>query len=232
MAPLIAIGTAFWLGVMTSISPCPLATNIAAISFTSRKIGSVSRVLGAGLLYTLGRMTAYALLGTALVQGLLAAPAISHLLQKYLNLLMGPLLILVAMVLLDLLDFKPRRGTAVGAGMQARVEKAGLAGALPPLLGFVFALAMCPVSAAIFFGSLLPLALQSGSGLLLPSVYGIATGLPVLAFALMLAFGANRVGRAYDQLVRFECWAQRVTGAVFLAVGLYMTVVATLGVKV
>ena len=91
---------------------------------------------------------------------------------------------------------------------------------------------MCPVSAAIFFGSLLPLALQSGSGLLLPSVYGIATGLPVLAFALLLAFGANRVGRAYDQLARFECWAQRVTGAVFLAVGLYMTVVATLGVKV
>ena len=230
MPPLIALGTAFWLGVLTSISPCPLATNIAAISFTSRKIGSVSRVLGAGLLYTLGRMTAYALLGFALVQGLLAAPAISHLLQKYLNLLMGPLLILVAMVLLDLLDFKPRRGTAVGAGMQARVEKAGLAGAF--LLGFVFALAMCPVSAAIFFGSLLPLALQSGSGLLLPSVYGIATGLPVLAFALLLAFGANRVGRAYDQLARFECWAQRVTGAVFLAVGLYMTVVATLGVKV
>ncbi|NLE41147.1 MAG: sulfite exporter TauE/SafE family protein, partial [Lentisphaerae bacterium] len=107
MPPLIALGTAFWLGVLTSISPCPLATNIAAVSFTSRKVGNVSRVLGAGLLYTLGRMTAYALLGFVLVRGLLAAPAISHLLQKYLNLLMGPLLILVAMVLLDLLDFKP-----------------------------------------------------------------------------------------------------------------------------
>lgn len=224
-----AVAAAAWLGFLTSISPCPLATNIAAISFVGRKVGKVGAVLGAGLLYTLGRMLAYAALGMLLFGGLTAAPGLSHALQKYMNMLMGPLLILVAMVLLGLLKFKNGAGGGLGDALRRRAERCGLFGSL--LLGMVFALSFCPTSAALFFGSLLPLALKMGSGFVLPGVFGIATGLPVLLFAFLLAFGANRVGRAYDRLAAFEVWAQRITGAVFLVVGIGMTLTITLGVK-
>lgn len=224
----LAIGSAFWFGILTSISPCPLATNIAAISFVGRKVGSAPQVLGAGLLYTLGRTLAYTLLGILLVQGLMAAPETSHLLQKYMNLLMGPLLILVAMILLKLLII-PTVSGGMGVRIQKKVERMGICGS--GLLGIVFALSFCPTSAALFFGSLLPLSLQLKSGIFLPMVFGIATGLPVLLFAFLLAFGANQVGKAYRKLAAFEVWAQRITGSIFLLVGLYFTFTMTLGIR-
>ena len=186
-------------------------------------------VLSAGVLYTLGRTLTYAILGMGLVGGLMAAPELSHILQKYMNLLMGPLLIVVAMVLLDLLKLKTGTGSGMGEAMQKKVEKMGVWGAL--LLGIFFALSFCPTSAALFFGSLLPLSVKMESGLLLPSVYGIATGLPVLLFSFLLAFSANKVARAYNKLATFEVWAQRVTGAIFLFVGIWMTLAITLGIK-
>ena len=213
--------TAAWLGFLCSISPCPLATNIAAISFVGRKVGRVGAVLGAGLLYTLGRTLTYAVLGMLLVGGLTAASELSHVLQKYMNLLMGPLLILVAMVLLGLIRFNTGSGGGLGEAVRRRAEKFGVCGAF--LLGVVFALSFCPTSAALFFGSLLPLAVRMESGFVLPGVFGIATGLPVLLFAFLLAFCANRVGRTYNRLAGFEVWAQRITGVVFLAAGFYMT---------
>lgn len=225
----LAIGSAFWFGILTSISPCPLATNIAAISFVGRKVGSVPQVLGAGLLYTLGRTLTYTLLGILLVQGLMAAPELSHFLQKYMNLLMGPLLILVAMILLKLLTI-PTVSGGIGERIRKKVKKMGVCGA--GLLGIIFALSFCPTSAALFFGSLLPLALQLKSGTLLPMTYGIATGLPVLLFAFLLAFCANKVGLVYHKLSVFEVWAQRITGAIFLIVGIGMTLTITLGVKI
>lgn len=224
----LAGATAAWLGILTSLSPCPLATNIAAVSFIGRKIGSAKAVLLSGFLYALGRVLAYAALSACLVGGLVAAPAVSQVLQKYMNLLMGPFLILVAMVLLDLLHLPGGSGGGIGQSFQRRVERMGVLGALP--LGAVFALSLCPTSAALFFGSLLPLAIKFRSSLALPGIYGLATGLPVLVFAFLLAFGANRVAAAYNRLSAFEVWAQRVTGVLFLLVGLYLTVTATIGV--
>lgn len=218
---ILAIVTAGWLGFLCSISPCPLATNIAAISFVGRKVGRVGAVLGAGLLYTLGRTLTYAVLGMLLVGGLTAASELSHVLQKYMNLLMGPLLILVAMVLLGMIRFGAGSGGGFVDALRRRAEQFGVCGAF--LLGVLFALSFCPTSAALFFGSLLPLAVRLESGFLLPGVFGVATGLPVLFFAFLLAFSANKVGRAYHRLAGFEVWAQRITGIVFLAAGFYLT---------
>jgi len=223
---LFVCGTAVWLGFLCSISPCPLATNIAAIGFVGRKVGRIDAVLGAGVLYTLGRTVTYGALGILLVGGLTAAPQLSHLLEKYMNLLTGPLLILVAMVLLGLLPVRLPSGGGKGTRLAERLGRAGIWGAFP--LGVLFALSFCPTSAALFFGSLLPLALKTGSGFLLPSLFGIATGVPVLVFAVLLAFAANRIGRACHRLAGFEVWAQRITGGIFLAVGIYMTLFITL----
>ncbi|MFA7330251.1 MAG: aromatic aminobenezylarsenical efflux permease ArsG family transporter [Candidatus Delongbacteria bacterium] len=217
----LALGSAVWLGLLTSISPCPLATNVAAVSFVARHLGDPRRAFLAGLLYALGRTVAYAALGIVLVKGLLAAPGLSQVLQKQLNLLLGPLLIVVGLVLLEWITFGAFGGRA-GSGLQQRVQRMGVWGSA--LLGLVFALSFCPTSAALFFGSLLPLALRHESGLLLPAVYGLATGLPVLGFATLIALGANRLGQAFQRVTVFELWARRATGILFIGIGLWFSV--------
>ena len=224
----LALATAFWLGVLTSISPCPLATNIAAISFVGRRVDQPRSVFAAGLLYTLGRMLVYTLLGVGLVSSLLSAPVVSHLLQKYMNMLLGPVLIVVGMILLQLITLNV--GSAgMNQILQKKVEKMGIWGA--GLLGVVFALSFCPLSAALFFASLVPLAVQQESGVLMPAVYGVATGLPVLMFAVILAVGANRLGQAYNKLVLFEKVARNLTGVLFIVVGVYYCLTAIFGMS-
>jgi len=222
----LAAFSAVWLGILTSISPCPLATNVAAISYVSRRVDKPGKVLLHGLLYIAGRTLTYAVLGILLVSSLLSAPAISHVLQKYMHLALGPILILVGMVLLELISFPlPSFG---GGKMQARIDALGAWGAL--LLGILFALSFCPVSAALFFGSLLPLAVQHKSGIVLPVLYGIATGLPVALFSLFIAFGLQRLAEAYKALTGFELWARRLTGILFIGIGLYYSVTKIFGV--
>ncbi|MBU1693443.1 MAG: sulfite exporter TauE/SafE family protein [Verrucomicrobia bacterium] len=224
----LAVASAFWLGVLTSISPCPMATNIAAISFVSRGMGRPRRALLSGLLYCIGRTLAYTALGVLLVLSLLSAPWLSHVLQKYMNALLGPVLILVGMVLLDLIAFTPR-GRGVSGRMQERVTAAGPWGAL--FLGLLFALSFCPISAALFFGSLVPLAVKMHSGFLLPAAYGVATGLPVLVFGVLIALGAHRLAAAYNRLAVFERGARRITGIIFIVVGIYTALTQIFGVR-
>ena len=214
--------SALWLGVLTSISPCPLATNIAAVSFIGKQFASAPRVALSGLFYVLGRMLAYLGLGSALVAGLLAAPQLSLFLQKSMNKILGPILILVGMVFLELLRFNVPGGV-VGKRMQARAGKGGMWGA--GLLGIVFALSFCPVSAALFFGSLIPLSVKHGSGIVYPLLFGVGTGLPVIVFAMMIALGARSIGALFEKLTRAELWARRITGAIFVAVGIYYSLV-------
>ncbi|MBE0635794.1 sulfite exporter TauE/SafE family protein [Candidatus Bipolaricaulota bacterium] len=214
--------SALWFGILTSISPCPLATNITAISFVGRRTGSPSGVLLSGLLYTLGRALVYTAIGVLLVMSLLSAPTVSLTLQTWMNKILGPILILVGMVMLGLLRFT-LRGRGMSDGLQRRVERWGLLGALA--LGCLFALSFCPVSATLFFGSLLPLAVKHESGVLLPFVYGIGTALPVVVFAIILAFGARWLGKVFERVTQIERWMRWVTGIIFIGVGIYMSLV-------
>lgn len=226
---LIASISALWLGILTSISPCPLATNIAAISFVGRKVDKPGYVLCTGVLYTIGRTITYIVLGIILVSSMLSMPVVSHWLQKYMHKLLGPILILVAMLLLDMLRFTTK-GSNLGQWCQQRAEKFGLGGAL--FLGLVFALSFCPVSAALFFGSLIPLSIKHSSGIILPLIYGIGTALPVFVFGVLIAVGAGSMAKAFHKVSQFELWARRITGAVFLVIGVYFTLVYTVGIKV
>jgi cytochrome c-type biogenesis protein len=218
----LAVLSALWFGILTSISPCPLATNITAISFVGRKTGSPRGILLSGLLYTLGRALVYTAIGMMLVMSLLSAPTVSMTLQTWMNKLLGPILILVGMVMLGLLRLN-FRGRGMSDGLQQRVERWGLLGAL--VLGCLFALSFCPVSATLFFGSLLPLAVKHGSGVLLPFVYGVGTAIPVVIFAIILAFGARWLGKAFEKVTQIERWMRVVTGLVFVGVGIYMSLV-------
>ena len=210
--------SALWLGILTSISPCPLATNIAAISYIGRRVSSTRQVFLTGLLYTLGRTLSYLALAMVLVATALSVPQISLFLQKYMHLLLGPILILVGMFLLGLIQFS-MGGSGVSERMQKRVDALGVWGAL--LLGIVFALSFCPTSAALFFGSLIPLSLSANSSVTLPVIYGIGTALPVLVFAVLIAVSAQSVGKAFNVLSKIEWWARMLTGGIFVLAGIY-----------
>ncbi len=218
MSQIAYLGFAAWLGILCAISPCPLATNIAAVGFISRNASPSQTLLG-GLLYAVGRAAAYCALAAVVVMGVSAAPELSHLLQKHLNRLMGPLLILVAVVLLGLVRL-PSVGMGRLSAVQQRLASSGVIGALP--LGILFALALCPPSAAIYFGSLLPLALEQHSPFLVPAVFGVVSALPVVVVAVLFAAGMRKIGAMFRRLTAVDRILRIATGIVFLVVGVVL----------
>ena len=223
-----AINSALWLGVLTAISPCPLATNIAAISFISRHLGNRRKVLMSGLLYTAGRVTVYIVLGAIITAGLLATGEVSRFLQKYLNEILGPLLILLGMILLGMIGTGNSLSFATGK-IQEKAEKGGIHFAFP--LGVIFALSFCPVSAGLFFGALVPLSVKNSSQIILPFVYGAGTAIPVIVFAFIIAFGGEMLGKAFDKLTHIELWVRRIAGAIFILAGIYYCLTHIYGVN-
>ena len=215
-----ALFSACWLGLLTAISPCPMATNLAAVAFVSRRIDHPRAVIHAGLLYTLGRSLSYVVLGWLLVQGVMATPGLSHGLQQFMNRILGPLLIVMGMLLVGLLRVGSGKGRSLDS-LQQRVESMGLWGA--GVLGIVFALSFCPTSAFLFFGTLIPLALQQQSAFTLPLLYGVFTGLPVLILAFLLSVGGQALSRAHARITALEPIARRITGVIFILVGVYYT---------
>ena len=215
---IIAFGSALWLGVLTSISPCPLATNIAAVSFLSKKINHPKAVLWAGGAYTLGRMAAYAVLGIAIIASLVSIPSVANFLQKYMNRILGPLLVVVGLFLLNIIRFDIP-GFTLSKEKQESLAKSGAKGAF--FLGAIFALSFCPISAGLFFGSLIPLALNSKIGIILPFFYGIGTGFPVMVFAVGIALGVSSASHWFHKMVLLEKYTKKVTGIIFVLVGLY-----------
>lgn len=217
--------TALWLGILTSISPCPLATNVAAMGFIGRRTDSARGALWIGVLYTLGRALAYAVLGMLVVNGLLAIPTVSQWLQANMNRLLGPVLIVTALFLLGWIGLGGSSGAFTGWA-QRRAMAMGMSAAF--FLGVMFALAFCPASAALFFGSLISVSIEANSGFWLPLLYGLGTGLPVLVFGVVLAFAAGQIGRVFDKVTVIERWMRRLTGALFLVIGLYFLLASTL----
>jgi cytochrome c-type biogenesis protein len=212
--------SALGLGIYTSITPCPLATNIAAISYIGRRVGNPRQVLYTGLLYAAGRTFAYTTLGFLVVAGLLVSSTASSFFRQYFNDLLGPILIIVSMFLLGLLEFGIA-APAMSDGLQKKVDALGIWGAF--LLGIIFALSFCPISAGLFFLTLIPWAAYLDSRIGLPAIYGIGTALPVVAFAFIIAFSVKSLGKAFDRLTQIERWLRLATGGIFLAVGIYYT---------
>lgn len=210
--------SALWLGILTSISPCPLASNIAAVSFIIKKVDKTAYVFSSGMFYTLGRVLGYTLLGVFITSSLLSIPQTSYFLQTYMNKILGPILIITGLFLLEIFQIT-LLGFSVSEKITARLKDLGMIGSLP--LGILFALSFCPISAALFFGSLIPLCVKHKSGIILPSVYGIGTGLPVLIVAILIVVGIKNIGTIFNKITLFEYWMRKTTGVIFLLVGIY-----------
>jgi cytochrome c-type biogenesis protein len=213
------IFSALWLGILTSISPCPLATNIAAVSFISRNLGSSKKVLWSGLLYAAGRMLTYVAIAVLAVASLLSLPEVSFFLESNMHKVIGPLLIVVGIILLDVIPVSFST-PLVSSSVQEKAGKWGLWGS--GFLGIIFALTFCPLSAALFFGSLIPLAVDGKSAVMMPSVYGLGTALPVVAFALVMVFSVKSIGKIFDRLTQIEKWVRKLTAVIFIGAGIYL----------
>ena len=219
--------TAFLLGLLTAISPCPLATNIAAIGFIGKDIENRHRIFRNGLLYTLGRIMAYTLLGIILISILEKGSSlfgIQKFIGKYGEMLLGPALLFIGLFMLFGHKFNlPSFGfKGNGEGLARR----GGWGAL--LLGILFAMAFCPTSGIFYFGMLIPMSATSVGGYLLPVLFAIATALPVLATAWILAFSVQHIGNFYGKIKNIQKWLNWIVGRLFTAIGLYYCLVINL----
>jgi cytochrome c-type biogenesis protein len=213
--------SAFLLGLMTAISPCPLATNITAIGFISKDVEDKKKVFINGLVYTLGRALSYTLLAVIIFIGA-DQFKISGWFQQYGEKIIGPLLIVIGFLILDVLKIK-----FPGVGkLTRRFQENGISSYREVLvLGILFALAFCPYSGVLYFGMLIPMTISSASGLYLPVVFAIATGIPVIIFAWLLAFTVSGVGKLYHRLKTFEIWFRRIIAVVFIGVGVYYVII-------
>lgn len=212
--------TAFLLGLLTAISPCPLATNIAAVGFIGRNIENRKRVFINGLLYTLGRVLSYTLFGVVLIMILREGSSmfgIQKTIGTWGELLIGPMLLIIGLFMLwgDRLNL-PKFGFNGNAEGLARK---GGAGAL--LIGVLFALAFCPTSGVFYFGMLIPMSATATAGYLLPAVFAIATAIPVLIVAWILAFSVQQMSSFYGRIKTVQKWLNVIVGILFIVIGIY-----------
>lgn len=209
--------TALVLGLMTAISPCPLATNITAIGFIGKDIENRNRVFYNGLVYTLGRAVSYMLLAVIIFFGA-DQFSVSGIFQRYGEKIIGPVLIIIGLFMLDILKIKfPGLGN-----LTQRFEEKGTKNYRDVfLLGVLFALAFCPYSGVLYFGMLIPITISSASGLYLPVIFAVATGIPVIIFAWLIAYTLSGVGTVYKKIKIFEIWFRRVISVLFIGVGIY-----------
>jgi len=214
------IFTAFILGLMTAISPCPLATNITAIGFISKDIESQRKVFINGLVYTLGRAISYTAIGLLFFFGA-SQFEFAGFFQEWGEKILGPLLIIIGLFMLGVLNLKIPGIGSLTEKMENK-SNSGFWGVL--LLGIVFALAFCPYSGVLYFGMLMPMTISSASGLCLPLFFAIATGIPVIIFAWLIAFSVGSIGNVYNKLKTFELWFRRVVAVLFIGVGVYYVI--------
>jgi cytochrome c-type biogenesis protein len=209
--------TALLLGLMTAISPCPLATNITAIGFISKDLENRNRVFYNGLFYTLGRAVTYTSIPLIIYFGA-DQFKFSGFFQRYGEKIIGPLLIIIGIFMLDIIRINFPGFGSLSEKMEKRKSWRFIDAML---LGMVFALAFCPYSGVLFFGMLVPLTISSSSGLYLPVIFAFATGIPVIIIAWVLAYTVSGIGGLYHKIKTFELWFRRVIAVVFIIVGIY-----------
>jgi cytochrome c biogenesis protein CcdA len=215
----IPIIAAFFIGLMNAISPCPMAANITAIAYISKNVGDNKHALTVGLLYTFGRMFTYVILASLIVWFGLNTQIISLALQKYGDKIMGPFLIILGLIMLDVIKFSFFKKSKAFNKFKEKLAAKGYWGSF--MLGAVLAVAFCPFSAVLFFGMLIPIAINAGDGIIIPSVFAIATGLPVISLSFILVYSINKLGTAMNYVKKIEQIARKSTAIIIIAVGLY-----------
>jgi cytochrome c-type biogenesis protein len=211
--------SAFGLGLLTAMSPCPMATNIAAIAYVSRKVTERRYAVLTSVLYTFGRIFSYSLLGILIIKAGLDIPGSASFLQDFGERILGPLLIVAGLLMLNIDRISAGSGGGKLAEIGRKLADKGMAGAF--LLGALFALAFCPYSAILFFGVLLPLAFESNAGIVMPAVFAIGTGLPVIVFGTLIVVGVAGVSGWLDKVAHAQKTIRVLVACTFIFIGIY-----------
>jgi len=218
--------TAFILGLMTTISPCPLCTNVTAIGFLSKNVKNRQQIIVNGLMYALGKIIAFTSLAAVFVLGGSILPT-QHFFETYGEMLLGPFLILGGLFMLEFFHFHHHTSKHHASGSYSdRIISKSKSGSTTwsLLLGIIFSLAFCPYSGVLYFGGLIPLTLAEPAGLLLPVIFAIGTGLPVIIVSWILAYSLSGIGSFYNKIQVFEVWFRRITAVIFILVGIYVVI--------
>lgn len=210
--------TAFLIGIMTSISPCPLATNITAIAYISKDVKKPKNTLFNGLFYTLGRGISYTALAMLMYFGL-SSFQVSRIFQGWGDKVLGPVLIILGLIMFGVIKIDIRSKNEHIERFKVWIASKGYMGSL--LLGMLFALAFCPYSGVLFFGVLTPLILKSSEALLLPPLFALGTGIPVIIFSVIIAFSMQKIGQAFAVISKIEKMVRLTVASIFMVVGIY-----------
>lgn len=220
----IPILSALILGLMTAISPCPLATNITATAFISKNISNKKVVFLSGVVYSFGRAFSYSVIGLILFFGA-SKFHIGRFFQQNGEKYLGPLLVIIGLIMLNVIRLKFLNNSNFSERLSEKFKDKGILGSF--FIGVIFALAFCPYSGALFFGMLIPMSISSVDGLFLPIVFAFGTGLPVILFTYLLAFAAGSVGAFYVKITKVEKVMRFVAGIVFVLTGIYYICIFT-----
>ena len=214
--------SAFVLGLMTAISPCPLATNITATAFISKNITNKKTVFLNGIIYSLGRAFSYTVIGLILYFGA-SKFHIARFFNQNGEKFLGPLLIIIGLIMLNIIRFNFLGNSNFSEKLSEKFKNKGLLGSF--FIGVIFALAFCPYSGALYFGMLIPMTIANSNGLYLPIIFAFGTGLPVVLFTYLLAFAAGSIGNFYTKITKIELIMRRVAGIVFILTGVYYVLI-------
>lgn len=209
--------SALLLGLMTAISPCPLATNITAIGFIGKDIESKNRIFYNGLIYTLGRTFAYTALAGILILGA-DQFQLSGIFQQYGQKIIGPLILIIGIFMLGIIRLNFPAFTKLSDKIKNKSKRSYWD---VFLLGVIFALAFCPYSGVLFFGMLIPLTMSTASGIYLPIIFAVATGIPVILFAWLIAYTVSGIGSTFKRIKIFEAWFRKIVAVLFIGIGIY-----------
>ncbi len=210
--------TAFLVGILTSISPCPLATNITAVAYISKELKTTKKTILNGLFYTLGRAATYTLLSLLISLGI-SSFQIANIFQSWGDKVLGPILIVLGLIMLDVIKLKLKGNNEKIEQLKEKLSKKGYWGST--LLGAMFALAFCPYSGVLFFGVLIPLILKSSFSVLLAPVFGLGTGLPVIIFSVLIAVSMKKFAQVFNLTQKIEIYLRKAVAAIFILSGLY-----------
>ena len=209
---------ALLLGLLTAISPCPLATNITATAYIAKTLSGKRKILLSGLLYTLGLAFSYTLIASSIILGA-SKFHVAKFFQANGEKFVGPVMVLIGLIMLNVIRLEFLGKLNFTEKLQDKFKDKGLLGSF--FLGMLFAMAFCPYSGAMYFGILIPMSMKSAIGFSLPLFYAIGAGSLVLFFTFLIAFSMQKVGKYFNAVSRIEKVMRFIAGVLFVLTGLY-----------
>ena len=209
---------ALLLGVLTAISPCPLATNVTATAYISKTLSGKKKVILSGILYTLGLALSYTTIALIIILGA-SKFHVAKFFQGNGEKFVGPVMVLIGLIMLNVIKINFLGKSTFTEKLKDRFKDKGLLGSF--LLGALFAMAFCPYSGAMYFGVLIPMSIKSNIGFTLPFFYAIGAGSLVLFFTFLIAFSMQKVGKYFNAITKIEKVMRFIAGGLFLLTGLY-----------